>query len=103
MLGRITYDLRIIVNGRVLNRVTIDQHYKHKHSDSINDLLILRLVKQLDGKDIQLEAKTESYEYFTVEPIFLSDKPYRLVFTICMYDNFLGVINAFRINRRNYE
>lgn len=103
MSGQITYNVRIAVNGRILNRVTIDQQYKNKHGSTINDLLILELVKQLDGRNIQLEGENEMYQYFTIEPMFLFDKPYRLVVTICVFDDFLGVINAFRINRRSYE
>lgn len=103
MSGQITYNIRIVVNGRILNRVIIDQHYKNKHSGTINDLLILELAKQLDGRNIQLEGENEMYQYFSVEPMFLFDKPYRLVVTICVFDDFLGVINAFRIKRRRYD
>jgi hypothetical protein len=103
MSGRITYALTITLNGRVFNRVVIDQHYKNKHADTINDLLILKLVKSIDGELIEPDKQNESYQYITVEPLFLSNKPYRLVITICIFDDFLGVVNAYRINRRDYD
>jgi hypothetical protein len=36
------------------------------------------------------------------EPIFLDDKPYRLVFVMEKNKNYLGVINAFRIQEKRY-
>ena len=46
------YLLRIEINGRKLNKVIIDSHYEQKHADSMNDVLILELVKTLNGRNI---------------------------------------------------
>ena len=103
MLRRISYNLTINFNGKVFNRVIIDQHYKKKHADTINDLLILKLVQMLDATVYKIENEIDGFQYFTIEPLIFSDKPYRLVVTICIADDFLGVVNAYRIDRRNYE
>jgi hypothetical protein len=103
MPSRISYAVTINVNGRLLSRVVIDQHYKNKHGDTINDLLILKLVKMINGRSYEIEKQVDNFQYFTIEPLIFSNKPYRLVITICIGDDFLGVVNAFRINKREHE
>ena len=76
----------------------IDQHYKTSHSASISDELILKLVKQIDGQTFPVEAVRGNFQYFTVEPVVLEKKPYRLVLVLCICEDYLGVVNAFRIN-----
>ena len=92
------YPLQITINGRTLSRVVIDQHYRLKHSESINDKIILDLVKTLDGRKFPLEKQDGDFEYFTVEPVFSLEKPYRVVLLLCLSDNFLGVVNAYRVD-----
>lgn len=92
------YLLRLTINGRLLNRVVIDQHYRERHAESIDDALILRLVKELDGRTFPVEAFRGDFEYFAVEPVQLEDKPYRLVLVLCVVEDYLGVVNAFRVN-----
>jgi hypothetical protein len=41
---------KITINGRNLNRVVIDHHCRLKHGQSMNDEIILDLVKTMDGK-----------------------------------------------------
>ncbi len=65
---RNSYPMNIIVNGRQIDEVVIDSHYKQKHPD-ITDALILELVVGLDGKEFQVQDRE------------------------CL---FLGVINCFR-------
>lgn len=95
-MERPEYSLKITVNGRQLNRVVIDQHYKENHSE-LNDQLILELVKELDGKTYDAEAVRGDFEYFRVEPLEVNTKPHRLIFLLCIGDDFLGVVNAFRV------
>lgn len=95
MADRIEYRLSLRINGRLLSRVVIDQHYKLKHPD-ISDELILKLVKTLDNEDFEVQERKDSLEYFAVEPVWLEGKPYRLVLVLCIEDNYLGVINTFR-------
>jgi hypothetical protein len=92
------YPVHLLVNGRVLKRVVIDPHYRERHAESISDELILKLVQDLDGKNFPIELSQGEFEYFTVEPVIYEEKPYRLVLLLCMTDEFLGVINAFRVN-----
>lgn len=99
-MTRPEYSLKIRINGRNLNRVVIDQHYKEKHAESINDQLILELIKELDGRTFPIEEEHGEFQYFAVDPVAKDDKPYRLVLLLCISDDYLGVINAFRIDRR---
>jgi hypothetical protein len=92
------YPLKITINGRNLNRVVIDQHYRLKHGQSMNDEIILDLVKTMDGKKFPPEKIQGENEYFTVEPVYRLEKPYRVVLVLCLTDDYLGVVNAFRVN-----
>ena len=65
LMGRPEYPLRITINGRQLNKVVIDQHYRMKHSESITDEIILALVQELDGRTFPIERTSEEFEYFT--------------------------------------
>lgn len=96
------YELNILINEKKVTRVIIDQHYKIKHNE-LNDDDILNLVKKIDGKTFLIEDEKDGYEYFSVEPIFLEDRPYRLILLLYVFDDFLGVVNAFRVQRKNYE
>lgn len=94
------YALRFNINERNILRVIIDQHYREKRSD-LNDQKILEMVKTLDGQNFPIETIRGEYEYFRAEPVYLQEKPYRLVLVLCVSDDFLGVINAFRVDRRD--
>ncbi len=98
-MARNEYLLDITLNGRNFNSVIIDQHYLKKHPE-MSDELILELVGTLHGRSFPIEMRKNTYEYFTVEPVDYEDKPYRLVLVMCLGDDYLGVINAFRVSRR---
>ena len=98
-MTRPEYHLKLNINGKNLNRVIIDQHYREKHADSINDQLILELVQELNGRTFPIEEEHDDFQYFTVEPVAKDDKSYRLVLLVCISDDYLGVINAFRVKR----
>ena len=100
MSGRNEYSLTIRINGRKLSRIVIDKHYAEKHSESVDDQTILDLVKTLDGEDFLFESEHGDFQYFTAEPVFKSDAPYRLIMVLCIHDDYLGVINVFRVDRR---
>lgn len=102
MNKRNEYPLSIKINNRRLSRVTIDQHYRLNHPD-VSDDLILKLIQEIDGEIFDIEIEKNGFEYFAVEPVAYSDKPYRLVLLLCVHDDFLGVINAFRVPRKKYE
>ena len=95
---RTEYPIRLMFNGKWIQRVLISQHYRKNHADSMNDALILELVKTLEGGTFPIEDEEDGFQYFTVEPIVLEAKPYRVILVICTHDDFLGVVNAFRVN-----
>lgn len=97
---RTEYKLSLKINNFSISRVIIDQHYQENHSDMIDDL-ILRLVKELDGGNFPIEDQKGHFMYFKVEPVELDDKPYRVIFLLCQYEDYLGIINAFRVRRKN--
>jgi hypothetical protein len=102
MKARAEYNLVIRINSHEIRRVIIDQHYKINHPD-VTDEIILDLVKSLDGEDFPVQAERGEYQYFATEPVFRDQAPYRIVMVLCIFDDFLGVINAFRVDRRQNE
>lgn len=75
--------------------VWIDPHYEAKHKDSINDELILELVKGLDGWLIVLNAIVSGYKFYEADGIY-KGKLYRLILVVPPDNNYLGVRNAYR-------
>jgi hypothetical protein len=102
MAERKEYNQRLKINHHQIRLVIIDQHYKENHPD-VTDEIILDLVRSLDGEDFPIESERGDFQYFTVEPVFKDDAPYRIVMVLCIYDDYLGVINAFRVDRSKYE
>ena len=102
MSDRKEYDLKVIINGRSLSRVVIDQYYKEKHSE-VTDEIILALVREINGDNFDIESERNGFQYFTVEPVIYEERPYRLILLLCIHDDFLGVVNAFRVQRKKYE
>ena len=99
MDNRTEYFVDLNINGRKLSRILIDQHYKLKHLE-ITDTLILSLARKLHKGYFLIEHKSKTgFEYFTVEPIVYKEKSYRLVCCLYSKDDFLGIINAFRVRR----
>ena len=98
MSKRPEYPLKITINGRSLSRVVIDQHYRVSHDESMNDQIILDLVRTLDGRKIPPERVQDEFEFFTIEPVYLLEKPYRVILVLSLTDDYLGVVNAFRTN-----
>ena len=96
---RVEHMLRLNVNGRKLNRVVIDFHFKQRHPD-ITIEVIMALVKKLEHEDVLKHSENTSFEYFSHEPIIYDGNPYRIVFYLHKSENYLGVINAFRVRRK---
>lgn len=94
-MGRNVYRMTLMFNECLLLKVVIDQHYKESHPEMSDDL-ILELVKELNGLKLDFEERRGDFFYFKREPLYLRDKPYRLVFVIQLGKDYLGVINAFR-------
>jgi hypothetical protein len=96
-MHRPQYPLGLKINGRVFSQVVIDQHYRISHPE-MTDKMILNLVKELSGQDFPIEITKGDYEYIRVEPVFYDSKPYRLILLLCAVSDFVGVVNAFRVN-----
>lgn len=97
---RTEYKFSLLINNISINKVIIDQHYKENHPE-MSDELILKLVKELDGGNFPIEDEKGDFMYFKAEPVEIDDKPYRIIFLLCQYEDYLGVINAFRVRRKN--
>ena len=95
-MSRRTFKINIVVNDRRIYQVVIDPHYELKHSDSISDSLVIKLVRLLDGGDFTPEAVAKGFEYYTTENLVLDDKSYRLVWLLEKDQLYVGVINAYR-------
>lgn len=95
-MSRNEYSKSLIANGRNISTVIIDQHYKVSHPE-IDDELILNLVQIIDGARLEPETTKGEFEYYKIDPLYFLDKPYRLIFLLCISDDYLGVINAFRV------
>ena len=76
--------------------MVIDPHYESKHSGSIDDQLILDLVKVLDGKFYRAEMDKGGFQYFVADPLEFRCATYRLVWLLEDDKLYIGVVNAFR-------
>ena len=66
------YELQMILNGRRLSKVVVDSHYEKKHSKSINDELILVLVRMLNGRTLEFETVSPAgWEIYVYDPLFV--------------------------------
>jgi len=100
LLVRREYDIEpITVNRITINKVVIDSHYEEKHSADINDVLIIELVKQLNGRIEAPEVVDEEFSYF-VTLLSRSAKQYRLIWLLEENEIYVGVINAYRDDRK---
>ncbi len=95
-MRRREYDIQVTVNGRRIKKVIIDSHYETKHSRSLNDQLILRLVSLLDGLFFEPEDIDEPYSYFATDRMVLDGKKYKLVWLLEDHKLYIGVVNAYR-------
>lgn len=94
-MNRRTYPVNLIINKVKIKTVVIDPHYELKHSKSINDEIILRLVNMLHHGDFSPDSSTKDFEYYTND-LKLEDKKYRLIWLISKSEIMIGVVNAYR-------
>lgn len=95
-MNRREYDIHITVNSRRIHKVIIDDHYEIKHKESINDELILRLVRLLDGGTYPVQDRDTPYEYFVTDGLKVDGKLYKLVWLLEDDQLYIGVLNAYR-------
>lgn len=102
MEERKSYTLSVEFNGAVFIGVEIGQHYKEKHPD-ISDELILAILEQVvDGKKVDPEGDVDEdgFQYFKIEQLEFEGRWYRMILLTCQGENYLGVVNAFRVEKK---
>lgn len=95
-MARREFSVRMTVNSREIHKVIIDSHYEAKHRSVIDDRLILRLVKSLDGGTYPVQDRTAPFEYFVTDRMELEGKLYKLVWLLEEDQLYIGVVNAYR-------
>jgi len=83
-------------NGRAITKVVIDPHYELKHSGSVNDAVILDLVRMLAGASFEPESEIGGFQYFVTDNLVLNEKRYRLIWLLEERKLYIGVVNAHR-------
>ena len=96
-MSRREYSIEITINGHQLKKLIIDPHYEEKHSESVDDQIIIELVKQLDGGYFDFEAEdNEGFQYFVEDPMELNAKKYKLIWLLHDEEIYIGVVNCYR-------
>mgnify|MGYP001615830698 CR=1 FL=1 len=96
-MSRREYNVSMIVKGLMINKVIIDPHYQEKHADTVNDEIILELVKTLNGSEAEPDTIDESFSYFVSDGIEYQGKAYKLVWLLEDHQIYIGVVNAYRM------
>ena len=99
-LKRTNYIMSLVFNGLKIDEVIIDPHYKINHPE-MNDDLILELVKKLSRLKLKPTSIRDDFYYFVEDPLYLDEKPYRLIITLEQGCHYIGVVNAFRVKEKN--
>ena len=97
IVSRREYPIFLIINGRKITKVIIDPHYELRHKDSVNDDIILQLVRTLDGaEELPSSVDDDGFEYYVKDKIVLDNRTYKLVWLLHEDNIFIGIINAYR-------
>ena len=98
-MSRRTYKIDpITVNDEIYTEVVIDPHYEIKHSDEVNDEVIVSLVLLLNGTEQLPEDTKDEFSYYATI-VKYQQKSYRLVWLLEDHKIYIGVVNAFRDSR----
>ncbi len=97
LVKRREYPIFLIINGRKITKVIIDSHYELRHKGSINDDIILKLVRTLDGiEQLPSSIDEDGFEYYSKDKINLDDKTYKLIWLLHENEIFIGIVNTYR-------
>lgn len=89
-------ETRLFINNTWFNEVWIDSHYEKKHSQSINDSLIIELVRQLNYECFLPQiVRNDGFQFYETD-IYLNNKAYRLIWLIPPNSSYIGIRNAYR-------
>lgn len=102
-MWRREYNIWIRINGFEITKIIIDPHYEKKHSGSLSDQIILRLVRQLDGQYFEPEDIEGSYLYFVTDGLVLDGKRYKLIWLLENHSNYIGIVNAYRRSSHGFS
>jgi hypothetical protein len=100
VMTRREYQISLIVNNPSILKVVIDPHFEAKHTGSIDDQIILRLVQNLSGKLFEPDATEGAFAYFVTDDILLDGKAYKLIWLLEDDSQYIGVVNAFRRKKK---
>lgn len=95
-MKRREYPIDLTINQTQITKVIIDPHYEKKHAESINDEIILSLVKTLNGKEFEADDVKGPYSYFVTDKINLDGKLYKMIWLMEDHEIYIGVINTYR-------
>ena len=100
----IPFKAPIKVNNITVKGIIIGQHYKDKHSESINDEIVMMLVLSLDEKLFDPDSTSKGIEYYVTDIQLKNEeakiKYYRLIWLFeGDHLEIIGVINAFRVKK----
>ena len=99
-MKRTSYHVSMVFNGLEISEIVIDQHYRLNHQEMTDDL-ILKLVSILQFLNLEASKTCGNFSYYVHEPIYWMRKPYRLIVVLENGCNYLGVVNAFRVQEKN--
>jgi hypothetical protein len=76
---RWTRELKIVFNGKKIIAFTITDHYQLEHKDVVDNELIIKLVKKLNGRRLRVSKYINNRKVYKWETI-CQNQPYRLIF-----------------------
>ena len=94
VMSRRIYPCSLYINETKIIEVVIDPHFEDKHSESINDEIILKLVGLLDGGEFEANDFDPPYEYFVSDGLIIDGKKYKLIWLLEQDRLYVGIINA---------
>ena len=81
--------MEVVTLNRIhFEELVIDPHFEIKHGESMDDEIILELVNQLDGRELDpIAIDRDGFRYYRTEPMYFKGKPYRLIWLTLIVTN----------------